>query len=149
MRPSFLPAITLVTLLVLGACEPTVATRGNLLDADRLSQIAVGSTKEEVAAKLGSPTVMGSFDEKVWYYVGRQTEQTSFLDPKVTQQKAVAVRFDDDGKVTEIKDLDTSHVAEVKPVDRTTPTYGQDNTFIQQLLGNLSRPMPAKANSRQ
>lgn len=143
------PFIALLLSLPLLACEPTVATRGNLLDSDHLAAISVGSSREEVAAKLGSPTVMGSFDDKTWYYVGRKTEQTSFFDPEVIQQKAVAIHFDDTGKVTEIKDLDMSKVAEVKPVDRTTPTYGQDNTFIQQLLGNLSRPMPAKTNSRQ
>lgn len=143
------PFIALLLSLPLLACEPTVATRGNLLDSDHLSTISLGSGREEVVAKLGSPTVMGSFDDKVWYYVGRKTEQTSFFDPEVIQQKAVAIHFDENGKVTEIKDLDMSKVAEVKPVDRTTPTYGQDNTFIQQLLGNLSRPMPAKANNRQ
>lgn len=146
-----LHSFVLVALLAgLAACQPVVANRGNILDQDALSEIKAGiSTREEVASKLGSPTQISAFDEKVWYYIGRRTKQTSFFDPVVTEQKAVEVRFDDQGVVKEVKDLDVAGAKEVSPVSRSTPTYGRDDTFIKQLLGNLSRPRPMQNRREQ
>lgn len=132
--------------LILAACAPTVANRGNILDADKLQEIKAGtSTREDVATKLGTPTQVSTFDDKVWYYIGRQTEQYSFLDPEVVKQKAVEIRFDDKGVVTAVDDLNLSDAHDVEMVDRATPTYGRDDTFIKQLIGNLSHPSPMQA----
>jgi len=133
----------LMVALTLGACTPTVATRGNIIDPDKLAEVKIGtSTREDVATHLGTPTHVSTFDDKVWYYIGRQTEQYSFLDPEVTKQKAVEIDFDDQGTVTAITNLDLKTAAVADPVDRTTPTFGNDNTFIQQLIGNLGHPVP-------
>ena len=137
------PLISIALLALLTACEPTIANRGNILDADKLAEIKVGtSTREDVANQLGTPTQIGTFNDKNWYYIGRQTQQYSFLDPKIVKQKAVKIAFDDQGVVTAVTDLDLSAAADANPVDRTTPTYGNDNTLIQQLLGNLAHPTP-------
>jgi outer membrane protein assembly factor BamE (lipoprotein component of BamABCDE complex) len=133
----------LCCLLLLTACQPMVANRGNILDPDALTQVVPGkTTREEVAAALGSPTEVGTFDEKVWYYVGRQTEQYSFFRPDVIKQHAIEVDFDEEGIVASVKNLDLKEAGDVDPVARQTPTYGRDDTFIRQLLGDLSHPMP-------
>jgi outer membrane protein assembly factor BamE (lipoprotein component of BamABCDE complex) len=137
-----LPGLLFLAAL-LGACEPVIANRGNILDADKLAEIKAGtSTREEVATKLGTPTQISTFDDKVWYYVGRQTQQYSFLDPEVVKQKAVEIRFDDQGVVTTVTDLNLAEAHDIEPVDRATPTYGRDDTFIKQLIGNLAHPTP-------
>jgi len=59
----------------------------------------------------------------------------------VIKQKAVEVRFDDQGVVTAVNDLDLSQAQDVATVNRATPTYGNDNTLIQQLIGNLGHPV--------
>lgn len=134
----------------LSACEPTVASRGNILDPDRLAEVKAGtSTREDVATKLGTPTVVSTFDDKIWYYVGRQTEQYSFFDPKVIKQQAIKVVFDEQGVVTSVNTLDLSEAKDIEPVDRSTPTFGNDDTLIKQLLGNLSHPMPSAGSSSQ
>jgi outer membrane protein assembly factor BamE (lipoprotein component of BamABCDE complex) len=141
MRLTILSMLLMAGLL--SACEPTIANRGNILDPDKLAEVKVGtSTREEVVASLGSPTMVSTFDDKIWYYAGRQTKQYSFFDPEVMKQKAVEVYFNDEGVVTAVNDLDVSKAQDVSPVDRRTPTYGNDDTFIKQLLGNLSHPTP-------
>lgn len=131
---------------VLAACEPTVANRGNIVDLDRLAEVKTGSsTRENVATALGTPTLISTFDDKVWYYAGRQTKQYSFFDPEITKQQAIQVCFDDQGIVTSLKTLDLANVQDVDPVDRRTPTYGNDDTFIKQLLGSLAHPTPMTA----
>lgn len=141
-----LRALLPLLVLALAACEPTVANRGNILDSDKVAEVKPGSsTREDVATRLGTPTQVSTFDDKIWYYIGRQTEQYSFFDPEVVKQKAIEIRFDDQGVVTSVTDLDLAEAQDITPVDRTTPTYGRDNTLIQQLLGNLSHPTPMQA----
>lgn len=136
--------------ILLAACEPTVANRGCILETDKLSDIKVGTTtREDVATKLGTPTQTSTFDDKTWYYVGRQTEQYSFLDPEVTKQQAIQICFDDKGVVTSVDNLDLSKAQDVIPVARSTPTYGNDNTFIEQLIGNLGHPTPNMGGNKQ
>jgi outer membrane protein assembly factor BamE (lipoprotein component of BamABCDE complex) len=133
----------IVLAALLSGCEPTIANRGNIIDPEKLSEIKAGaSTREEVAANLGTPTIVSTFDDKIWYYAGRQTEQYSFLDPEIMKQKVIEVKFDDQGVVTTIDNLDLSKEKDIDPVDRETPTYGNDDTFIKQLLGNLAHPHP-------
>ena len=135
--------LLLSALGALTACQPTVANRGNLLDLDNLAQIKPGeTTREDVATKLGTPTVISTFDDKVWYYVGRETKQYSFLDPEIVKQQAVEVDFNDKGVVAFVKNLDLSQTADVSPVDRETPTFGQEQTLMRELLGDLSHPRP-------
>jgi outer membrane protein assembly factor BamE (lipoprotein component of BamABCDE complex) len=127
--------------LLLAGCVPMVANRGNILDPDRLAEIKPGtSTREEVATKLGTPTQVSTFDEKIWYYFGQQTEQVSFLDPKVTERQTIAIAFNDDGVVTAVNKLSPNDVAAIDPVGRRTPTYGRETTVLEQLVGNLGRP---------
>ncbi len=125
----------------LTACAPSVAQRGNQLDAERIAAIIPGeTTREEAAQRLGSPTLVAPFDDKVWYYVGTRTEQTSFLDPDVTQQKNIRLRFDDSGKVIEVTQLDAAEARQdLSPESDSTPTYGRDLSLLEELVGGLNR----------
>lgn len=149
----FAPAPVLaftVTLAILAACTPTVAKRGNLLDETQLSQIKVGeSTREDVARVLGTPTQTGTFDDKVWYYIGQRTEQEAFFDPELKEQKVVAVEFTPEGKVSGINQSGAEKARGIEPVASKTPTYGKQMTLMQQLLGNLGRPTVPKGRGQQ
>ena len=132
--------------LLLAACEPTIANRGNLLDPERLAEIKAGSsTREEVATKLGTPTQISTFDENIWYYFGRQTQQYSFLDPEIIAQQAVTIRFNEQGVVSSVEKLDPAAAQNIAPVERRTPTYGRETTVFEQLLGSVGHPgIPSK-----
>jgi outer membrane protein assembly factor BamE (lipoprotein component of BamABCDE complex) len=140
-------ALSLFAVSALTGCAPKIANRGNILEPETIAQIVPGqTTREQVATALGSPTEISTFDEKIWYYIGRQTEQYSFFRPDVIKQQAIEVDFDDQGTVATIKNLDLKEAADVQPVDRETPTFGHDNTILRQLLGDLSHPMPSIKN---
>lgn len=126
--------------LLLGACAPKLANRGNMLEPEKMAQIKVGeSTREDVASKLGTPTQVSTFDENIWYYFGASTEQYSFFYPEVIEQKTVEIKFNDQGIVTAMNQLDPSAAQDIDPVSRSTPTYGHEMTFVEQLVGNLSQ----------
>jgi outer membrane protein assembly factor BamE (lipoprotein component of BamABCDE complex) len=135
----YFPALGL-TLALAAACAPVVDIRGNMPDADLLSEIKEGATtREQVQEKLGSPTSIATFDDNVWYYISKKTQQTAFFDPKVLEQRVLVLRFSDTGRLAEMKSLTLDDAQEVNLVRRFTPTAGQDLGILEQLVGNLGR----------
>ena len=135
---------TLCALAILGvavsACSPVVATRGNLTDPELVNQVKPGvSRRADVAALLGTPTSIGTFDENRWYYIGQRTEQTAFFQPEVAERRVVIVAFDDSGTVREVRELDMSNGQDIEMVERTTPTAGRELGFLEQIVGNVGR----------
>jgi len=139
-------ALALLALSV-SACEPVLAKRGNLVSEDDLKQVTIGqSSREDVARILGTPTQMSTFDDKIWYYIGEETEKTSFFTPEITDQKIVAVQFTPEGKVQKMSRGGLKYAEDITPNPETTPSYGKEVSLVQQLLGNLGRPTVPKSN---
>lgn len=144
-RPASRTAVALFSLaavaaLGLGACVPRVDQRGNLPEADKLAQIRPGiSTKDQVTRILGTPSSMGVFDDKRWYYVSRKTKQVAFLDPDVLDQQVYIVNFDDKGVVRDIDHKELKDGREIEPAPGATPAPGRELTFLEQVLGNIGR----------
>ncbi len=132
-------ALLLLTALALSACAPTNATNGTFLSADDVVGLDAGtSTRADVLQKLGTPTTTAVFDDNTWYYVGQKTTKTAFLDPKITARSVYEAKFDAEGTLISLAQVNNDAV-DVPLVRRTTPTTGHDLTVAQQLLGNLGR----------
>jgi outer membrane protein assembly factor BamE (lipoprotein component of BamABCDE complex) len=126
--------------LGLAACAPTIQQEGNVPDPDQVVQINPGiDDKNRVSQLLGSPSAVSAFEDRTWYYISRRTEQTAFLDPEVVEQEVLAIFFDKDNIVQDMKIYGLEDGRMVAMVDRITPTHGNDLTFVQQILGNLGR----------
>lgn len=140
--------IAAALLLSLPACSPMEATRGNIVDADRRAEISVGtSTRDDVFRAMGSPTTVSPFDNNIWYYMGQKTEKHGIFDTEVVDEKIVSVTFDDEGIVRNLKEMDNARV-DVPHNSNQTPTYGNEVTIMQQLLGNLGKFNPQEAPER-
>ncbi len=134
------PAAIGALVAMLAACSPVVATRGNLLDNERLAQITVGrSTENDVAAIFGSPTTVSTFDELTWYYIGQRTEKVAFFDPEIVERRVVVVEFDGLGVVRRMEELGLDDAEDILLVERETPTLGRRLSLFEQLLGNFGR----------
>lgn len=133
-----LPAIVAAGLL---GCSPIQATRGNLVQDEKLSQIEVGlSTSDDVAEILGTPSTVATFDNAVWYYIGQRTERTAFFRPEIIERRILVVEFDPDtGILQAMEELDLEDGQEVVLVERRTPTLGRRITFLEQMFGNIGR----------
>lgn len=127
-------------LMLLGACSPTIQQEGNVPDADQVVQINPGiDDKNRVGQLLGSPSSISAFQDRTWYYISRRTEQTAFFDPEVVEQEVLAIVFDSQNIVQDMKIYGLEHGRLVQMVDRITPTHGNDLTIVEQVLGNLGR----------
>lgn len=129
-----------LTLATLAGCTPQIDTRGNLPDADAVLEIQPGiDDRNKVAAVLGTPSTVSTFEDDTWYYVSRRTEQLAFFEPEVVDQQVVMVKFGDDGLVSDMKVYGLEDGQIIEPVERTTPTSGRELTILQQFFGNIGR----------
>ncbi len=126
------------------ACSPIRDNNGNIPLSESLEKIAPGEqTREQVRETLGTPSARGIFGEDdVWYYIGKRTETVAFLKPDVLEHQVIEIRFGSDGRVSRVNAIDATRFAKPDPVDRVTPTEGNEFTFLEQLIGNIGRFTP-------
>lgn len=140
-RPRRAPAVLAIALAAaLGGCQTSIDVRGFVPDDESLSRIQVGQqSKDDVRDLLGTPSTVGLFGDETWLYISRRTATYAFLEPKILEQKVVAILFDEAGSVSDVRKLELSDGKVVEHVARVTPSPGKELSFLEQLLGNVGR----------
>ena len=152
--PSWLrhPLPALAAILVLAGCsaiEPPTQMRGHKVDEDFLKELTPGtSTRADVTALLGSPTIKASFDDNVWLYISSVTRTRIARLPALDSQDVIELTFTEGGTLKDIRRRNLDDAASVAVVDRATPTPGSETTLLQQLFGNVGRLSPGMPTSR-
>lgn len=134
-----------------GGCTPVVNNRGYLPDPDAEKSITVGKdTKTSIQQALGFPSTEATFAAAgdAWYYITSVEKQIAFFAPTTQSRAILAVYFDKDGKVTDLKhySLRDGHVVAFE--SRQTPTKGRELTFLQQLF-NATPGVPIGGGGNQ
>lgn len=120
---------------------PAPVERGNRVDPERLGQITPGvQTRADVEALLGSPTARGTFDEDNWYYISARTRTQPGRFLEVEDRRIIAIGFNRQGVVSEVRELTQADGRNVQMVSRETPVPGNQRTLLQALFGNIGRP---------
>ncbi len=133
------PAVLLFC-LTMAACTPTLVVKGYVPDEETLATVQQGvDSKDAVMTKLGSPSSVAAFDEDTWIYISKQTENFAFFEPTVIGQDVVAINFDPEGRVEEIRRYTLEDGRLIDPVTRKTPTQGRELGILEQLFGNVGR----------
>lgn len=139
-RTALLLSGAALIVLAASACDPRSATRGSIPTEERISLVIPGvHGREDVRNAMGSPSVISTFDDNTWYYIGRRTEQYAFFKRKTIEQQVLVVRYGVDGRVEKISRLDSSDGREVDLVERETPSAGRKLGLLEQLFGNIGR----------
>ena len=122
------------------SCAPDTAVRGNLPRPEKLAQVKVGlSTRNDVRELLGPPSSVGTFNDKVWYYISQTTEDAPMRLPVVLDRKVIEVHFNDTGIVEDITNLDKTAGRDIVPVPQTTPAAGHEPNLLRDLFGNIGK----------
>ena len=113
----------------------TERQRGYVAADGALEQVPIGSSQEQVLLVLGTPSTVATVDGEVFYYISQKTKKVMFLKPEVIDQRVMAVYFDKkDKRVTRIADYGLKDGKVFDFVARSTPTSGQELSFLGQLL---------------
>lgn len=138
MRSKF--ALLAAGLTLSTACAPIISHRGYFADPRKSQAISVGvDTKETIQDRLGTPTQIATFDPDTWYYISSTEHVVSWQRPKTVNQSIIAVAFDADGKVKDVKRMDKVPSRKVALVSRITPARGRELSFWEQIFGNVGR----------
>ena len=135
--------------LTLMGCAPVISQRGYQPDPDAEAGITIGTdTKTAIEDRLGDPSVQATFDADSWYYISSVEKRVAFFTPTIESRHVLAIYFDKDGKVIDMKHygLEDGHIVSFE--SRTTPTRGRELTFLQQLF-NATPGVPGGAMSQQ
>ena len=137
MRPTASLA-ALAAAALLAACAPTYSNHGVMPQVEALATVEPGAdTRGSVLRKLGRPSTLGTFEDDVWIYVASRSERMAFYAPETIERSVLVVRFDENGLVSEVGRYGLDEGEEVALATPTTPTYGRELTFLQQIMGNL------------
>ncbi|MBL4615823.1 MAG: outer membrane protein assembly factor BamE, partial [Magnetovibrio sp.] len=143
LRSTTLATAFVVSLALLGtvtACAPRIDTRGNAVLIKDVATIEPGTrTRDHVLNTLGSPSSRSTFGDNAWYYISERTETTAFLAPEIIERQIIVVKFDEYGVVSNVDVYDKDSAEAVEPVDRKTPTAGNQLGLVEQLLSNIGR----------
>lgn len=126
--------------LVLSACTSSTAlvstrTQGYELSDSAMQQIRPGQSQDLVTLVLGSPQTTNSFgDQSAYYYVETKVRQTSFGMSIVDSRTVLAIYFDKNRKVVDKAVYSLKDGKTVTIETRRTPSFGEDRTFIDQIL---------------
>jgi outer membrane protein assembly factor BamE (lipoprotein component of BamABCDE complex) len=140
-RRLFHPSLAAAMLaLSLGACNVPADPRGNLPTAEQLKEIQPGvSDKPTVTRVLGSPSSVAAFDSDTWYYISQKTKAVAFFKPDLLDQEVLAIDFDKQGVVREVRHRGMDDRVAVIPNPKATPAPGREFSLWEQLIGNFGR----------
>jgi outer membrane protein assembly factor BamE (lipoprotein component of BamABCDE complex) len=145
-RPA-LPA-AVAAALALGSCSVPIDQRGNLPQKESLDQIKPGVTdKATVTRLIGSPSSVAEFDPNTWYYISQKTKAVAFFKPQLLDQEVVAIDFDTNGIVRDVRHRSFDDRQNITPDPNATPAPGREFSFIEQLIGNFGKFSGGPASS--
>lgn len=133
-------AAVLLAALLLPGCASIRESRGYIEDATLTSLIQPQiDNRQSVEGTLGRPTFTSQFGTPTWYYVSSVTGQRPFNRPRIRDHSVLAVTFDANGRVSEVKRSGVDQVVYLDPNGNKTPTLGRERGFLEDLFGNIGQ----------
>ncbi len=142
---AFFKLIAFITLtLGLAACNPILRTHGYVATEEKPQSVEPQSdTKASVLARLGNPSIEGTFDEDLendtWFYITSVRQRVAYLRPLVEERTITAISFNSDGQVEKVAEYGIEDGRYVNYKDRKTPTRGRELSVLEQIFGTIGR----------
>lgn len=132
--------LSLITALLLSACMHEVEQHGYSFEQNNVDIIKVKqSSKHHVLNELGSPTSESDYGPKVFYYISYKSEKLAFLDPRIIEQRVLAITFDKNEIVSDITEYTIDDRNNIAISEHKTEIRGNTLTPIEQILTNVGK----------
>jgi len=133
-------AMLLAAVAVLPGCTSIRESRGYIVDPTLSAMVQPKiDNQQSVEGTLGRPTFVSQFGTPTWYYVSSITGQRPFNRPRIRDHSVLAVTFDSNGRVSEVKRSGIDQVVFLDPNGDKTPTLGRERSFLEDLFGNIGQ----------
>ncbi len=125
--------------VALAACTGEQFQKGYILPPGALEQIPIGASQDQVLIVMGTPSTVATLDGEVFYYISQRSERpVAFMNQKVVDQRVIAVYFDKERRVQRLADYGMKDGKIFDFISRTTPTSGQEMSYLTPLFKLLS-----------
>ncbi|MFZ0559261.1 MAG: outer membrane protein assembly factor BamE [Methylovirgula sp.] len=115
-------------------------SHGYQVDPKLLDQVKVGSSAEQALVVMGTPSTTSTVGGDAWYYISQSTDRpVLFMDPKITDQRVLAIYFDKQKRVERIANYGLKDGKVFDFVSQTTPTGGNEANFLNGIFKSLLR----------
>ena len=126
--------------LALPGCSAIRESRGYIVDPTLTGLVQPKiDNQQSVEGTLGRPTFTSQFGTPTWYYVSSVTGQRPFNRPRIRNHSVLAVTFDANGRVAEVKRSGVEQVVYLDPNGNKTPTLGRERGFLEDRFGNIGQ----------
>lgn len=133
---------TLAAALVCAAmagCTGETFQKGYILPPGALEQIQIGASQDQVLIVMGTPSTVATLNGEVFYYISQRSERkVAFMHQQVTDQRVIAIYFDQNRQVIRLANYGLKDGKIFDFISRTTPTSGQEISYLSPLFKLLS-----------
>src|ERR1700739_3878352 len=113
--------------------------KGYILPPGALEQIPIGASQDQVLIVMGTPSTVATLDGEVFYYISQRSERlVAFMNQKVVDQRVIAIYFDKNRQVRRLANYGLQDGRIFDFISRTTPTSGQELSYLTPLFKLLS-----------
>lgn len=121
-------------------CTTLYRNHGYAPTDDQLAEVLVGvDTRDTVTDVIGPPTAGGVSNGGGFFYVQSRFRLYGPLEPREIDREVVAIRFDDEGVVSNVERFGLENGQIVALSRRVTQDNIRDTTFLRQLFGSIGR----------
>ena len=102
------------------------------------------SNKNDILQLLGSPSTKSTFDNDLWIYIERKTDNSSLIKfgrERIIVNNVLLLEINNMGLLETKEFLDLTKMQELKFDEQTTENQYKKNTFIYDFLSSLRQKM--------
>src|ERR1700688_1368497 len=133
------PAAVALVCAALGACTSEQFQKGYILPPGALEQIPIGASQDQVLIVMGTPSTVATLNGEVFYYISQRSERpVAFMNQRVVDQRVIAIYFDRNRQVKRLANYRLQDGRIFDFISRTTPTSGQELSYLTPLFKLLS-----------
>ena len=112
----------------------------HFLDKKQEKLIVNKTNKNDILEILGSPSTKSTFDNDVWIYIERKSDNSALLTfgkEKMIVNNVLLLEINNKGMLKKKEFLDINNMLDVKFTEQTTGDLYKKNTFVYDFLSSL------------
>ena len=98
------------------------------------------SNKNDILKLLGSPSTKSTFDNDLWIYIERKTDNSSltkFGSERIIVNNVLLLEINNKGLLEKKEFLDLTNMQKLEFAERTTENQYKKNTFLYDFLSSM------------
>ena len=135
--------LTIVFFLILSSCTLNKVQNHHgvhFLEKKNESLIVKKTNKNDIIKLLGQPSTESKFDNDLWIYIERKTDNSNFLTfskEKILVNNVLLLEIDSKGLLKKKEFFDKNKMNDIKFTQETTVGLTKQNTFIYDFLSSM------------